>query len=409
MQIYLVGGAVRDKLLGRPVKERDFVVVGATPEIMLSRGYQQVGSYFPIFLHPQTHEEYALARGCRSVGNAEGEFIDDTPVTLEQDLARRDLTINAIARDEQGALIDPYGGREDLQRRLLRHVSGAFGDDPVRILRVARFMARYADLGFCVAPETEALMTELVSAGSLDKLIPERIWQELLGALGEPQPRCFFETLRGVGALQRILPEIDALWGVPQPKRWHPEVDCGEHTMLALQVAVELSHDPEVRFATLTHDLGKGNTPDKILPSHYGHDARGVELIQQLCARLKAPTRFRQLACGCANYHGYLHRLYELRPKTVLKLFSGLDAFRQPQRLEQFILVCQADYLGRKGFAQRPYPQADDLKRIYQAAAAVSSASVDSALMGRLLGDAIHRERIKRVRNVMNSLEAIVD
>jgi tRNA nucleotidyltransferase (CCA-adding enzyme) len=409
MQIYLVGGAVRDKLLGRPVKERDFVVVGANPEIMLARGFQQVGSYFPIFLHPQTHEEYALARGRRSVGNAEGEFIDNVPVTLEQDLARRDLTINAIAQDEQGALIDPFGGRIDLQRRLLRHVSDAFGDDPIRILRVARFMARYADLGFSVAPETEVLMTELVSAGSLDKLIPERVWQELLRALGEPQPRCFFETLRSIGALQRILPEIDALWGVPQPKHWHPEVDCGEHTMLALQVAVELSDDPEVRFATLTHDLGKGNTPEKMLPSHYGHDARGVKLIQQLCARLKAPTRFRQLACGCANYHSYLHRLYELRPKTVLKLFSGLDAFRQPQRLEQFILVCQADYLGREGFAQRPYPQADDLKRIYQAAAAVSSASVDSALMGRLLGDAIHRERIKRVRNVMNSLEAIVD
>jgi tRNA nucleotidyltransferase (CCA-adding enzyme) len=211
--------------------------------------------------------------------------------------------------------------------------------------------------------------------------------------------------LRGVGALQRIFPEIDALWGVPQPKHWHPEVDCGEHTMLALQVAVELSDDLEVRFATLTHDLGKGTTPERILPSHHGHDVRGVEAIQQLCNRLKAPTRFRELACRCANYHGYLHRLYKLRPKTVLKLFLGLDAFRQPQCLQQFILVCQADYLGRQGFRQRPYPQADDLPRIYQAAAAVSSASIDSGLMGRFLGDAIHRERIKRIRDVMNSLE----
>lgn len=402
MQTYLVGGAVRDKLLGRPVKERDFVVVGADPEIMLSRGFQQVGSYFPIFLHPQTHEEYALARGRRSAAGTQGELIDDAPVTLEQDLARRDLTINAIAQDEQGELIDPFGGREDLQRRLLRHVSDAFGDDPIRILRVARFMARYADLGFRVASETEALMTELVTAGSLDKLTAERIWQELLGALGETQPRCFFETLRRVGALRCILPEIDALWGVPQPRHWHPEVDCGEHTMLALQVAVGLSDDPEVRFAALTHDLGKGNTPQRILPSHYGHDARGVKLIQQLCARLRAPTRYRQLACGCASYHGYMHRLYELRPKTLLKLFSGLDAFRQPQRLEQFILVCQADYLGRKGFEQRPYPQANDLKRIYLAAAGVSSASVEPTLAGRRLGDAINRQRIERIRDVMS-------
>jgi tRNA nucleotidyltransferase (CCA-adding enzyme) len=409
MQIYLVGGAVRDKLLGRPVKERDYVVVGANPEIMLARGFQQVGSHFPVFLHPQTHEEYALARSRRTAGNAKGEFIENGPVTLQQDLARRDLTINAIAEDEQGELIDPFGGRDDLQKRLLRHVSDAFGDDPIRILRVARFMARYADLGFSVAPETEALMTELVVGGSLDKPVPERVWQELLGALGEAQPRCFFETLRTVGALQRIFPEIDALWGVPQPKHWHPEVDCGEHTMLALQVAVELSDDPEVRFASLIHDLGKGNTPERILPSHYGHEGRGVKLIQQLCERLKVPVRFRELACGCAKYHGYLHRLYELQPKSILKLFLGLDAFRQPQRLQQFILVCQADYLGRQGFRQRPYPQGNDLQRIYQAAAAVSSAGMDPVLMGRLLGDAIHRERIKRIRDVMSSLEVAID
>ncbi|MEW8204127.1 MAG: multifunctional CCA addition/repair protein [Candidatus Thiodiazotropha endolucinida] len=409
MQTYLVGGAVRDRLMGRPVKERDFVVVGADPDIMLARGFQQVGSHFPIYLHPESHEEYALARSRRSADGAKGDFADDGPVTLEQDLARRDLTINAMAEDEQGRLIDPFGGREDLQRCLLRHVSDAFVDDPIRILRVARFMARYADFGFTVAPETEALMVEMVVTGMFDKLVPERVWQELSGALGEPCPRSFFESLRGVGALQRVFPEIDALWGVPQPKHWHPEVDCGEHTMLALQVAVDLSDDPEVRFATLTHDLGKATTPEQILPSHYGHEARGVKAIQRFCSRIKAPTRFRELACRCATFHGYLHRLYDLKPKTVLKLLAGLDAFRQPQRLQQFILVCQADYQGRLGFRQRPYPQAHDLMRIYQVASEVSSATLDPTLMGRLLGDAIRRERIKRISDVMNSLEAAVD
>lgn len=409
MQVYLVGGAVRDRLLGRPIKERDYVVVGANPEMMLARGFQQVGSAFPIFLHPQTREEYALARNRRSVGQGEGTSTDDGPVTLEQDLARRDLTINAIAEDEHGELIDPFRGREDLQKRQLRHVSDAFGEDPIRILRVARFMARYADLGFRVAPETHSLMKELIAAGCLEGLVPERVWQELTGALGEAQPKCFFETLRAVGALQRVFPEIDALWGVPQPAQWHPEVDCGEHTMLALQAVVELSDDRAIRFATLTHDLGKATTPQRILPSHYGHEERGVKLIENLCSRLKAPARFRDLACRCAAYHGYLHRLYELRPKTVLKLLTGLDAFRQPERLQQFILVCQADYLGRKGLQQRPYPQADDLKRIYRAAAEVTSATQDRALMGRLLGDAIDKERVQRIKEVMNSLQVAVD
>ncbi|PVV13209.1 MAG: multifunctional CCA tRNA nucleotidyl transferase/2'3'-cyclic phosphodiesterase/2'nucleotidase/phosphatase [gamma proteobacterium symbiont of Ctena orbiculata] len=406
MQVYLVGGAVRDRLLGRPIKERDYVVVGANPEMMLAKGFQQVGSAFPIFLHPQTREEYALARIRRSGGQDEGSA---GPVTLEQDLARRDLTINAIAEDEHGELIDPFGGREDLQKRQLRHVSDAFGEDPIRILRVARFMARYADLGFKVAPETRSLMKELIADGCLEGLVPERVWQELTGALGEAQPRSFFETLRAVGALQQVFPEIDALWGVPQPVQWHPEVDCGEHTMLALQAVVELSDDRAIRFATLTHDLGKATTPQRILPSHYGHEERGVKLIQRMCGRLKAPARFRELACRCATYHGYLHRLYELRPKTVLKLLTGLDAFRQPERLQQFILVCQADYLGRKGLQHRPYPQADDLKRIYRAAAEVTSATQDATLMGRLLGEAIDKERIQRIKEVMNSLQVGVD
>ncbi|MES9992541.1 MAG: multifunctional CCA addition/repair protein [Candidatus Thiodiazotropha sp.] len=401
IRTYLVGGAVRDRLLGKPVRERDFVVVGATPGEMLARGFRQVGNHFPIFLHPQTNEEYALARCRRS--NASGEVVYDESVTLEQDLARRDLTINAMAEDESGDLIDPHGGRDDLQRRILRHVSDAFSEDPIRVLRVARFMARYADLGFTLAPETHALIKEMVVAGQLENLVAERVWQELCGALGETQPRQFFELLRSLGALRPIFPELDALFGVPQPAAWHPEVDCGEHTLMALQVAVDLSEDLEVRFATLTHDLGKATTPKRILPSHYGHEERGTRLIDQLCNRISAPKRFRELARSSASYHGYLHRLHELRPKTVLKMLTGLGAFRQPQRLHQFILVCQADFQGRGGFHQRPYPQGEDLMRLYRAAAEVTSATQDASLMGRLLGDAIERERIERIGELMRS------
>ncbi len=401
MQIYLVGGAVRDRYLGRPVKERDYVVVGATPAQMLARGFHQVGKHFPVFLHPQTHEEYALARCRRSEG---GEVVYDASVTLEQDLSRRDLTINAMAETERGELIDPFGGRQDLRERRLRHVSDAFADDPIRVLRAARFMARYADLGFTLAPQTHALMAGMAAGGHLDRLVPERVWQELSGALGESRPRCFFEVLRSLGALRRVLPEVDALWGVPQPVNWHPEVDCGEHTMLALDVAVELSDDPQVRFATLTHDLGKATTPRRVLPSHYGHEERGSRLIEALCERIKAPARFREFARCCATYHGLLHRLYELRSKTVLRMLLGLDAFRQPQRLSRFILVCQADFQGRQDFRQRPYPQGQDLMRIYQAAAEVTSSTQDRSLMGRLLGDAVQRERVDRIEEVMRCL-----
>jgi tRNA nucleotidyltransferase (CCA-adding enzyme) len=405
MQIYLVGGAIRDRLLGRPVQERDYLVVGATPQEMLELGYRQVGRDFPVFLHPQTHEEYALARTDRSAV-ADGRPHADPSVTLEEDLARRDLTINAIAESSNGELIDPFGGLTDLRRRLLRHVSPAFAEDPVRVLRVARLKARYADLGFSIAEETWALMRQLVDAGRLDRLVPERVWQELIGALSTAKPQAFFDSLRQCGALARALPEIDGLYGVPQPTRWHPEVDCGVHTLMALGVACELSESPEVRFATLTHDLGKANTPSHILPSHHGHEERGRRLVEGLCERLKAPNRFRELAISCTLYHGYTHRLYELRPKTVVKLLMGLDAFRRPERLRQFLLVCEADYRGRKGFYARPYPQAADLWRLYLAASGASLQPDEAAGTGWLRGEVIRRERVRRVAAALPNISA---
>ncbi|MCU7915835.1 MAG: multifunctional CCA addition/repair protein [Candidatus Thiodiazotropha sp. (ex Gloverina cf. vestifex)] len=405
MQSYLVGGAVRDKLLGLPVEERDFVVVGATPQEMLDLGYRQVGQDFPVFLHPETHEEYALARTLRGGASPSGMPHTDESVSLQEDLARRDLTINALAETEEGQLIDPFGGEEDLHRGVLRHASPAFAEDPIRILRVARFMARYVSLGFTVAPETLALMQEMVREGAVDALVPERVWQELVSALKESDPRPFFDTLRECSALSRVLPEIDGLYGVPQPTRWHPEVDCGVHTLMALRVACELSDAPEVRFAVLTHDLGKATTPAHVLPSHYGHEGRGERLVKQLCQRLKAPVRFRDLAMRCATYHGYTHRLYELRPKTIHKLLSGLDAFRQPERLKQFLLVCEADYRGREGFHERSYPQSADLWRLYVVASGVTAESSGDGEPGWLKGEAIRRERIQLIADHLSVMK----
>src|SRR5688572_24768063 len=351
MKIYEVGGAVRDALLGLPVEERDWVVVGATPDDLTAQGFKRVGKDFPVFLHPKTGEEYALARTERKTGRGYTGFAFDTAatVTLEQDLERRDLTINAIARSSDGEIIDPWSGRADLAARVLRHVSPAFREDPLRVLRVARFAARFAPLGFTVAPPTLALMKEIVAAGEMEALTVERVWQETVKGLRTERPDVYFEVLRSCGALARLFPEVDALFGVPQPERWHPEIDTGVHLLMALRVAAELSKSETVRFAVLTHDLGKGTTPSAILPAHHGHEGRSVELLEALCARLPVPNKFRELAVLVARHHGVVHKAAELRPQTVLKLITETDGIRQPDRFDELLLACEADARGRKG------------------------------------------------------------
>jgi tRNA nucleotidyltransferase (CCA-adding enzyme) len=371
---------------------------------MLALGYRQVGKSFPIFLHPQTHDEYALARAVRDPEHQPGVVVAEPGVTLEEDLERRDLTINAIAEDGAGRLIDPFNGVEDLNERILRHVSSAFSDDPVRVLRLARFMARYSDPPFTIAPETSELVRRMVVAGDLDNLLAERVWQELSKALGEASPVRFFECLRELDVLGRLFPEIDDLWGVPQPEKWHPEVDCGVHTMMALSVACELSPALEVRFATLTHDLGKATTPRNLLPSHHGHEARGADLIKAFCQRLKAPTSFADLAQRAASYHTYMHHLYELKPKTILKLLEGLDAFRKPKNLAWFVLVCQADFQGREGFEGQDYPQARDLLCAYEAACSVDTKQLPEGLYGAMVGVALGRARSAKIAALMDTI-----
>ncbi len=396
MDIYLVGGAVRDELLGHPVTDPDWVVVGARPEDLLTLGYTQVGKDFPVFLHPQTREEYALARTERKQGRGHTGFsVDCDPgVTLEDDLLRRDLTINAIARDDQGNLIDPHGGVRDLEQRILRHVSDAFVEDPLRVLRTARFAARYAYLGFTIAPETLALMTQIVDSDELAFLPAERIWTECERALGERDPQVFVEVLRACGALKALLPEVDCLFGVPQTEKHHPEIDTGKHVLLALQAAAQLSPDPQVRFAVLLHDLGKGTTPEAEWPRHIAHEQRGLKLVRQVCKRLKAPRRYTELACAvCAN-HLKCHTAMTLRGKTVLKLLNAVDALRRPERFEGFLLACEADARGRLGLQDTPYPQADYLRG---ALAVVNQITADQfsgqGLSGKALGEAINRER----------------
>jgi tRNA nucleotidyltransferase (CCA-adding enzyme) len=374
MDVYLVGGAVRDALLGRSVTEHDYVVVGATPDDLLARGYRAVGKDFPVFLHPANGDQYALARTERKTGAGYYGFATrfSPDVTLEEDLARRDLTINAMARAEDGSIVDPYGGRRDLEARLLRHVSPAFVEDPLRVLRVARFAARFAPLGFTVAPETLELMREIVRSGEMQALVAERVWVETERALGEARPPVYVEVLRACGALAAVFPEIDRLFGVPQPEKYHPEVDTGVHTLQVLDVACELSDDTAVRFAALVHDLGKGVTPQREWPRHIGHEHAGVKVIARLCERLKVPNEHRELGMLVSKEHQRVHRAAELRDTTVLELLETTDAFRRPDRFEKLLLACEADARGRgPELRRRPYEQGRLLRRWREVAATV--------------------------------------
>ena len=400
MKSYLVGGAVRDGLLGLPIKDRDWVVVGATPQQMLNAGYQQVGRDFPVFLHPDSHEEYALARTERKSGSGYTGFTcyAAPDVTLEQDLLRRDLTVNAMAQDADGSLIDPYGGHHDLQQRILRHVSPAFGEDPLRVLRVARFAARYAHLSFRIADETLALMREMTEAGELAHLTPERVWKETESALGTRNPQVFFQTLRDCGALKVLFPEIDVLFGVPAPAKWHPEIDTGVHTLMTLTMAAMLSPELDVRFATLCHDLGKGLTPKEFWPRHHGHGPAGVKLVERLSQRLKVPNEMRDLAKLVAEFHDLIHTLPILQPKTLIKLFDAIDAWRKPQRVEQIALTSEADVRGRTHFEASDYPQGRLLREAWEVARGVGNKEViDAGFKGPEIREELTRRRIKAV------------
>jgi len=398
MHIYKVGGAVRDRLLGRPVTEVDWVVVGASVDDMLAQGFRPVGADFPVFLHPKTGEEYALARTERKTGQGYGGFTFHTSpeVTLEQDLIRRDLTVNAMAEDQQGQLIDPYGGQQDLQARLLRHVSPAFAEDPLRVLRVARFAARYADLGFKIAPDTLALMRQLSESGELQALTPERIWKEISRALMEPHPEVFIQVLRDCTALSALLPEVDALFGVPQTALHHPEVDTGAHILLVLQQCAQYQHPLVVRWACLLHDLGKGTTPAADWPRHIAHETRGLPLIRALNQRCKAPRDCQELAALVGEFHTHAHRALELRPATLLKLLQHFDIHRRPERFEHYLAACEMDTRGRLGLEQRPYPQAAYLRGAATAVRAVSAQPlVAQGHQGAALGEALQQARLQ--------------
>ena len=399
MQVYLVGGAVRDAQLGIPHQERDWCVVGAAPAELEALGYQRVGKDFPVFLHPETKEEYALARTERKTAPGYHGFdFDCSPdVTIEEDLQRRDLTINAIAQSEDGVLIDPWGGLSDIESRVLRHVSDAFVEDPVRILRVARFAARYNGLGFTIADETMQLMRCMVDNGEVDALVPDRVWKETELALGGSNIRVFFEALRECSALRVLFPEVDVLFGIPQPEQWHPEIDTGLHVMMVLEQAESMSNDLEVRFAALTHDLGKGSTPENLLPSHPGHELRGARLIRDVAARLPVPRACRDLAMLVAEFHTHVHRALELRPKTILSVLEKTDAFRRPDRFEQFLVTCEADARGRAGLENRRYEQAGYLRGALAAASAVDAGAIAKKVDDRKIPAAIRRARKKAI------------
>nr|WP_249220914.1 multifunctional CCA addition/repair protein [Serratia rubidaea] len=401
----MVGGAVRDSLLELPVVDRDWVVVGATPEQLLAQGYQQVGKDFPVFLNPQTHEEYALARTERKSGHGYTGFTcyAAPDVTLEEDLLRRDLTINAIAQTTEGELLDPYHGVQDLNARVLRHVSAAFGEDPLRVLRVARFAARFAHLGFTIAPETAALMRQMADSGELAALTAERVWKETEKALQSRSPQVYFQVLRDCHALGVLFPEIDALFGVPAPEKWHPEIDTGIHTLMTLAIAARLSPETDVRFSALCHDLGKGLTPKEYWPHHHGHGPAGVRLVEAMCQRLRVPNPLRDLAKLVAEYHDLIHTVNKLRPETLLKLFDAIDVWRKPQRLEQIILTSEADARGRTGFEEQPYPQGDYLREAYRIA---SDVSVKEVVASGLQGPAIREEVQRRRRQALANWKA---
>ncbi|MEQ1635915.1 MAG: multifunctional CCA addition/repair protein [Methylococcales bacterium] len=410
MQAFLVGGAVRDQLLNRPVTEKDWVVIGETPESMQRMGFRPVGKDFPVFLHPKSHEEYALARTERKTAPGyKGFVVHAAPdVTLEEDLIRRDLTINAMAMTPDGIVIDPYKGQQDLQQRILRHVSPAFAEDPVRILRIARFSARYANLNFVLASDTLTLMQQMVAAGEVNHLVPERVWAELYKALNEATPSAFFQTLKACGALAVIFPEIDALFGVPQPPQYHPEIDTGIHTLLSLDQAARLSPLPEVRFAALVHDLGKALSPKATLPHHHGHETKGLPLLATFCERLRVPNAFKALAQLVMQYHTHSHRVAELKASTLTDLLTSLSAFKATSNLSAFLAACEADAKGRTGLENNPYPQAEFIKRAATAAAAVDTSAVfNSGLQGAQIGEAIRRLRIQAVAEVINANKVV--
>jgi len=404
MEVYLVGGAVRDEQLGLAVRERDWCVVGATPDDLKRLGYKPVGKDFPVFLHPETGEEYALARTERKTGAGYHGFTFHTApdVSIQQDLARRDLTINAMAVDSGGKLLDPCNGLADIQSRTLRHVSAAFAEDPVRILRAARFAARFHRLDFSVADETLSLMQRMVVDGEAAALVPDRVWKETVAALAGPDPQVFFEVLRECGALAVVFPEIDALFGIPQPQQWHPEIDCGIHTLMVLEQAAALADDADVRFAALVHDLGKATTAKKVLPKHTGHERRSVKIVKDLSKRLPVPVAFRELGCLAAEFHAHSHRAFELRAATVLKVLNRVDAFRRPERFEKFLLACEADARGRTGFETRPYPQAEYLRTACKAA---SEADISDLTSGGLSGPEIGREIEIRRRRAITAIK----
>jgi len=409
MKIYRVGGCVRDRLLNLPESDIDWVVTGATTEEMLALGYQSVGKDFPVYLHPETKQEYALARRERKTGPGYHgfEFDTDPSISIEADLLRRDLTINAMAENQHGDLVDPYGGQQDLEARTLRHVSQAFSEDPVRVLRIARFAARYHHLGFSLAAETAELIAQMGKSGELESLVAERVWAEMSRALDEPHPEVFFQTLRDCHVLNKLFPEIDALFGVPQTAKYHPEVDTGVHLMMALQKSAELELDNETRFAVLMHDLGKATTAQHLLPSHHGHELAGVELVKAFCRRWRVPKVHTELALITTEFHTHVHRALELKDTTLLKLFTGTDIFRKPQRFIKMTQACLADLRGRKNFESAPYPQAEFLTLLAKILCDADLSSIlQQGLEGKDLGDAIYRFRLGLIRQNSKALKS---